>query len=215
MISPEDSPGCQGLHYIFNYKDIHMVTLQYVQLLNMHPGPAAMLEGLVICWKIPSWDMGLLLGSHTDCGMGVALRVFSTGKFLAIETQILVGFLRPPGFNNLLSCEGEFKSALQTSSGLKSSSDMGKSLDKAKRAQPMDFPGADEGSEPISCSLVGFVAATVTSFAPHRRHPEEGQSCRVRSCHGHTARGSSVALVFFHTRAGPAHTGRAGAVEAA
>lgn len=49
MISPEEGPGCQGLHYIFNYKDIHMVTLQYVQLLNMHPSPAAMLAGLVMC----------------------------------------------------------------------------------------------------------------------------------------------------------------------
>lgn len=42
-----------------------MVTLQYVQLLNMHPSPAAVLQGLGICWKFPFWDMGLLLGSHT------------------------------------------------------------------------------------------------------------------------------------------------------
>ena len=41
MISPEEGPGCQGLHYIFNYNAIHMVTLQYVQLLNVHPSPAA------------------------------------------------------------------------------------------------------------------------------------------------------------------------------
>lgn len=46
MISPE-SCGCQGLHYIFNYKDIHMVTLQYVQLPNTHPSPTAM---LTTCW---------------------------------------------------------------------------------------------------------------------------------------------------------------------
>lgn len=54
MISPE-GPGCQGLHYIFNYKDIHMVTLQYVQLLNMHPSPTAMRAGLAMRWQIPFW----------------------------------------------------------------------------------------------------------------------------------------------------------------
>lgn len=58
MISPEEGPGCQGLHYIFNYKDIHMVTLQYVQLLNMHPKPAATLAGLVRSWQIPCWIWG-------------------------------------------------------------------------------------------------------------------------------------------------------------
>jgi len=53
MISPEDYPGCQGLHYIFNYKDIHMVTLQYVQLVNVHSCPTAMLAGLTMYWQIP------------------------------------------------------------------------------------------------------------------------------------------------------------------
>lgn len=48
MISPEEGPGCQGLHYIFNYSAIHMVTLQYVQLLNVHPSPAVM---LMVSWK--------------------------------------------------------------------------------------------------------------------------------------------------------------------
>lgn len=62
MISPEDNPGCQDLHYIFNYRDIHMVTLQYVQLLNMHPSPAAMLAGFVICCGKPLLGYGALAG---------------------------------------------------------------------------------------------------------------------------------------------------------
>lgn len=55
MISPEEGPGCQGLHYIFNYNAIHMVTLQYVQLLNVHPSPAAM---LMVNWEIIFWLWG-------------------------------------------------------------------------------------------------------------------------------------------------------------
>lgn len=74
MISPEDNPGCQGLHYIFNYKDIHMVTLQYVQLLNMHPKPCCNARRACDLLENPFWDVGLLLGSHTDCGMGMAFR---------------------------------------------------------------------------------------------------------------------------------------------
>lgn len=55
MISPEEGPGCQGLHYVFNYNAIHMVTLQYVQLLNVHPSPAVM---LMVSWEIIFWIWG-------------------------------------------------------------------------------------------------------------------------------------------------------------
>lgn len=80
MISPEDNPGCQGLHYIFNYRGIHMVTLQYVQLFNMHPSPAAMLEELVICCGKSLWGYGALAGFPLIVAWGWHLGVFPHRK---------------------------------------------------------------------------------------------------------------------------------------
>lgn len=98
---------------------------------------------------------------------------FPTGKFLEIETQILICFRPPDVFNNPLSCEGE--SALQTINGLKSSSDVGKILDQASQGSArvcISQAGSEEllkGQSPSPAPWWDLCVATVAVFAPHSR----------------------------------------------
>lgn len=118
MISPEEGPGCQGLHYIFNYKDIHMVTLQYVQWLRASK-PYCNASRAFDVLANPFLDTGLSLGSHTGYVLGMATRYSLQENCWELQHKPLWSFGPPNFFNSLLGCEDEFKSALQPINGLR------------------------------------------------------------------------------------------------
>lgn len=216
MISPEDSPGCQGLHYIFNYRDIHMVTLQYVQLLNMHPSPAAMLEGFVICWKIPFGTWGSCWVPTLIVGWGWHVGVphrkipgnWNTSPcwildFLGHQTFLTTSWTVRKRLNQYYRPPVDWNPAV-TWASLK--------LSQKGSAQARIFQAGSEelvkGQSPSPAPWWDVCAATGTSFTPHNRIRHTGTQRRGRAAGwgaGTDSQKGDPGLLwdFLHSRAGP------------